>query len=123
MSNVEHVAVLGATPKPTRFANKAIKLLTQHGHCVTPVHPKFDEIESLQVANSLAQINSPIDTLTLYVGPDRLSGMLDEIVDSQPGRVIFNPGTESAALQQRLDEAGIPWQEACTLVLLDSNRF
>jgi hypothetical protein len=40
-----------------------------------------------------------------------------------PRRVIFNPGTESAPLQQALDEAGIEWLEACTLVMLRTGQF
>ena len=62
-------------------------------------------------------------TLTLYVGPARLEPMIDSLVALKPGRVIFNPGTESPALQQALDTAGIPWEEACTLVLLRTGQF
>ena len=123
MSRNEHVVVLGASPKPERFANKAIKSLTRHGHCVTPVHPKLAEIESLKVANSLGEINTTIDTLTLYVGPARLEGMIEDIIAARPGRVIFNPGTESDTLQNALDAYNIPWQEDCTLVLLNNQQF
>ena len=119
----EHVVVLGASPKPQRYSNKAIKLLIQHGHCVTPVHPGFSEIESLNVAPALRDITSPVDTLTLYVGPERLSPMIDDIVQLKPGRVIFNPGTESAELQQALSESDIDWLEACTLVMLNTGQF
>ncbi len=123
MSSVQHVAVLGASPKPVRYSNKAIKLLTQHGHCVTPIHPNFTEIESLRVATNLSEVTQPVNTLTLYVGPDKLVGMIDEIVAVKPDRVIFNPGTESPTLQQALDDANIPWEEACTLVLLRTGQF
>jgi hypothetical protein len=37
--------------------------------------------------------------------------------------VIFNPGTESAAVQERLTQAGIEWFEACTLVMLKTDQF
>jgi len=37
--------------------------------------------------------------------------------------VVFNPGTESPAVQERLDDAGIDWLEACTLVMLRSGQF
>ena len=120
---MSYVAVLGATPKPERFANKAIKLLGQHGHTVIPVHPKLAEVEGLTVAPSLTAITENVDTLTLYVGPARLEPMIDEIITLDPGRVIFNPGTETPAVQAALDKAGIPWQEDCTLILLNSDRF
>ena len=124
MSNASHhVAVLGASPKPARYANQAVRLLLQHGYRVTPIHPRFEEIEGLAVANSLDQVTRPVDTLTLYVGPERLAPQIAELVALEPGRVIFNPGTESLALQQALDEAGIEWLEACTLVMLKTGQF
>ena len=124
MSNLDHtVAVLGATPKPDRFANKAIRKLVAHGFSVLPVHPKIAVIEELPVNASLSEITQAVDTLTLYVGPARLVTMIEEIIALAPGRVIFNPGTETAELQEALNANGIPWQEDCTLILLDSNRF
>jgi predicted CoA-binding protein len=124
MSNASHhVAVLGASPKPARYANQAVRLLLEHGYRVTPIHPRFEEIEGLAVANRLDQVAQPVDTLTLYVGPERLAPQIPELVALRPQRVIFNPGTESAALQQALDEAGIDWFEACTLVMLRTNQF
>jgi predicted CoA-binding protein len=118
-----HVAVLGASTKPQRYSNQAVRLLLEHGYKVTPVHPKFDQIEGLQVAKSVQAINGPVDTLTLYVGPERIQPMIDDILELAPGRVICNPGTESKELQDRLDAANIPWQEACTLVLLHLDGF
>jgi len=124
MSNEKHhVAVLGASPKPARYANQAVRLLLEHGYRVTPIHPRFEEIEGLPVANRLEQVSQPVDTLTLYVGPERLAPQIAELVALKPGRVIFNPGTESEAFQQALDDAGIEWFEACTLVMLRTGQF
>jgi len=118
-----HVAVLGAHTKPQRYSNQAVCLLMEHGYMVTPVHPRFELIEGLQVVPSLKDINDPVDTLTLYVGPERIQPMIGEILELAPGRVICNPGTESKELQERLDAAGIPWLEACTLVMLRLGNF
>lgn len=123
MSHTQRVAVLGASHKPERYANQAIRLLREHGHEVVPVHPKLDLAEGLPVVHSLGEIAGTIDTLTLYIGPERSALVADDIVRLRPGRVIFNPGTESAALAARLDAAGIPHEEACTLVLLRTGQF
>jgi len=124
MSNADHhVAVLGASPKPARYANQALRLLLAKGFQVTPMHPKFTEIEGLKVANDYQSVTQPVDTLTLYVGAERLEPQIDDIVAMKPQRVIFNPGTESTVLQQALDEAGIKWFEACTLVMLRTDQF
>lgn len=118
-----HVAVLGATPKPNRYANQAIRLLQEHHYRITPVHPRISIIEGLPVVSNVGEIIDAVDTLTLYVGPARLEPMLDKLMALNPARVIFNPGTESRRYQQALDEAGIEWLEACTLVMLRTNQF
>ncbi|WP_456405165.1 CoA-binding protein [Thiolapillus sp.] len=119
-----HTVVLGATNKPERYANQAIRLLKEKGYSnITPVHPKLAESEGLPVTNKLTDVRQPVDTLTLYVGAARLTSMIDEITQLKPSRVIFNPGTESVPLQQALDETGVPWEEACTLVLLRTGQF
>jgi hypothetical protein len=59
----------------------------------------------------------------LYLAPHHLDKMTEEIVESGPSRVIFNPGSESFKLMEALDSAGIPWLEACTLVLLSTGQF
>jgi len=122
-SKNHQVVVLGATPKPERYANQAIRLLKAHGYLITPVHPKFSVIESLPVANNIRDITVTVDTLTLYVGPAKLEAMLDDLINLKPKRVIFNPGTESALFQQQLDAEDIEWLEACTLVMLKTNQF
>ncbi len=119
-----HVVVLGATAKPERYANQAIRLLREKGISpITPVHPKLAVSEGLPVTNKLSEVPQPVDTLTLYVGSARLEPMIDDILAIKPGRVIFNPGTESPTLQQALNTADIPWEEACTLVLLRTGQF
>jgi predicted CoA-binding protein len=123
MSAVQTVAVLGASANPDRYSNMAVRRLREAGHRVIPVNPALEQIEGLPVAKSLSGIAEPVDTLTLYVGPQRLAPLTDEILSLAPKRVIFNPGTESKELATALDRAGIPHLAACTLVLLQSGQF
>jgi len=117
------VAVLGASHKPERYSNQAVRMLKEYGHTVIPVTPGRAVIEDLAVVPELGGIEQPVDTLTLYVGPERSAQLRDAILALKPGRVILNPGTESASLEQALTEAGIPWEHACTLVMLRTGQF
>ncbi len=123
MTDRQTVVVLGASNKPDRYANKAQKLLRQHGHTVIPVHPLLDSIDGVAVTHSLRDIGQRVDTVTMYVGPERSAALIDDLLALKPGRVIFNPGSESELLQQRLRATGIPYEEACTLVLLNTDQF
>jgi len=117
------VAVLGASPKPERYSNQAVRLLKEHDYSVIPISPAFKTIEDLPAVKNLTEIDQPIHTLTLYMNPHRLEPLMQDIVNLKPKRVIFNPGTESPSLQKALSKSGIEWLEACTLVMLKTNQF
>lgn len=118
----ETVAVIGASTNPDRYSNQAIRLLKEKGHTVIPVHPAQEEIEGLPVIASVDALKN-IDTVTLYVGPKHSADLLPGLIALKPRRVIFNPGTESDFLEKGLSEAGIDFEEACTLVLLRTGQF
>lgn len=117
------VAVLGASDNPERTAYQAVERLLSNHYQVIPVSPKGGEILGLPVVSALGEISEPVDTLTLYVGPDRQAALLGDIVALKPRRVIFNPGTENPTIYPQLQQAGIAVQEECTLVLLAARRF
>ena len=117
------VVVLGASPKQWRYSNQALRLLAGEGYHVVPVHPKIPRIEGLPVMHDLKAIHDRIHTLTMYVGPERSLPLIGAIIRLKPGRVILNPGTESAELETQLHEHRIPFLHACTLVMLRTGQF
>jgi uncharacterized protein len=117
------VAILGASEKEDRYANKAQRRLVSHGYPVLPVSPSSKTIMGVPCVQKISDIKQAVDTVTLYVGPKILAAQIDELLKLKPRRVIFNPGTEDASLQQQLEKAGIHTVEACTLVLLSTDQF
>lgn len=122
-SKPERVVIVGASDNPERYSHRAQLLLRQHGHEVVPVHPKLTQIEGVPVVADLSAVSGPVDTVTMYVGPAISAGLGDKLVALKPRRILFNPGTENALLQQQLSAAGILCEEACTLVLLNTGQF
>ncbi len=122
-SKIQTVLILGASNKTHRYAFKALQLLKRYGHRIIPVHPKLTEIEGIKVKNTLAEITECVDTLSLYIGAQRSESIIKDIVKLKPGRVIFNPGTESELLEQALRDAGISYEHGCTLVMLETGSF
>jgi predicted CoA-binding protein len=120
---MENVAVIGASPKKERYSNKAIQLLDQYKHNPIPVAPGHNSIEGKKVYPSLEDIPGKIDTVTMYVGPNRQDAIIKDIIKIAPKRVIFNPDTENNAAYEQLKKAGINVVEACTLVLLKTNQY
>ncbi len=117
------VVVLGASRKPARYSNQAVRLLKTGGYRVIPVHPRIAEIEGIAASPSLRMIAEKVHTLTLYIGPDRSRVVMQDIVDLNPARVIFNPGTESKELEDKLRAHHIDCIHGCTLVMLRTGQF
>lgn len=120
---MEKVAVVGASVKEERYSWKAQKMLMDRGHRVYPVSALGKAVLGVEGYRGLAEIPEPLDTVTLYVGPARLTELVPEILSKRPRRVIFNPGTEHPGIMAELKSHGIEALEACTLVLLATNQF
>lgn len=118
------VVVLGASNNPERYSHQAVKRLRAAGFRVIPVNPKYDRIAGIPAVASLAEIDEPVDTVTVYVRPAISSQYAEDILRLKPRRVIFNvPGAENPELEERLKAAGIQVEEACTLVLLATGQW
>jgi len=117
------VAVLGASPKEDRYSFKAVHMLNEYGHKPIPVHPAGHTVDGVPGVKSLNDIDSDVDTLTVYVNSSISDKEIDNILKLKPRRVIFNPGSENYDLAAKLKEAGIEVVQACTLVLLRTEQF
>jgi predicted CoA-binding protein len=119
----ETVVILGASTNPGRFSHKAQLALLENGHTPVPVNPRYERIDGILCYPDLKSVRGAVDTVTVYVRPDILAPMIEDVVQMHPKRVIFNPGSECEQASVRFASAGIRVQNACTLVLLDSSRF
>ena len=119
----EIVAILGASPKPERYAYKAFELLQEYGHRPIPINPAFAEILGEKCYSKISNAPKPIDTITLYLGEARSNPLIEEIVNAEPRRIIMNPGAENSALAAKAEDAGIEVVEGCTLVMLRTGQF
>jgi len=122
-SEGETVAVLGASPKPDRYAYRAMQMLREHGHRPIPVNPAFDEILGAKCYPSIGDVAEPIQTVTMYLGKQRSDPLIDDIVNAKPRRIIMNPGAENDDLAKKAEAAGIEVDYACTLVMLQTGQF
>jgi uncharacterized protein len=121
--SVETVAILGASPKPDRYAYQALQLLREYGHRPLPINPAFKEILGEKCYPTITDAPGPIDTVTLYLGQARSNALTHEIINARPRRIIMNPGAENSSLAARAEEAGIEVVEGCTLVMLRTGQF
>lgn len=113
--------VLGASERTDRYANMAVRRLRANGHTVVAVGPRAGTIGDVSIVQKLPQ--GPVDTVTLYVGPIILEQWRTALLELQPRRIIFNPGTEHQTFEAEARHRGIVAEEACTLVMLASGTY
>lgn len=119
---MKRTLIIGASNNPERYAYKAAERLLAHGHEIELLGLRPDVIFGRTI-DTEQKAYEGLDTVTLYVGPQRQPGYYDYVISLKPKRVIFNPGTENAEFETLLEKNGIEAEEACTLVLLGTGQY
>lgn len=114
--------VVGASLKPERYSYKVMQLLSNKKIEAVAYGLKPGKVADVVIDTDLKKYSN-IDTVTLYVNPNRQVEFYDYIISLNPKRVIFNPGTENAELQELLSKNNITYEEACSLVLLSTGQY
>jgi predicted CoA-binding protein len=116
------VLVIGASLKPIRYSNKAIKMLKEYNHDIYATGLREGVVAGISIQIGFPKLTG-IHTVTLYLNPQRQHEYYQYIIDLKPKRVIFNPGTENDEFYTLLKANHIKVEIACTLVLLRSDMF
>ena len=114
--------VLGASLNPERYSNRAIKLLRRYRHEVIAVGLDEGKVDGVEIVHDLPK-DEKIDTVTVYLNPERQKAYYERILKAKPRRIIFNPGAENAELESLAEQNGIMTEEACTLVMLNAGQY
>lgn len=114
--------VIGASENPERYSNKAINSLRTHGHPVVAIGNRDGQVGDVSFSKEMTPFEG-VDTVTLYINPQRQQQYYSYLLDLKPRRILFNPGTENAELERMATAQGIIAQEACTLVLLATDQY
>lgn len=116
------VIVLGASTNPIRTSYTAVQRLKADGYEVVPIGTSKGQIHGIDMINEPLFLED-VDTITLYLNPERQKQYYDYVLSLKPKRIIFNPGTENPEFAQLANQNNIQVEIACTLVLLATNSY
>ena len=122
MQQNKKTLVIGASPKGERYSYKATQMLQEYNHEVIPFGVKKGYIGVLEIMNEWPE-KGPFDTVTLYINPKLQDQYNQKIINLNPKRIIFNPGTENDQLTKLANQNNIQTINACTLVLLQTDQY
>lgn len=114
--------VFGASLKPHRISHQVVSRLRLKEIKISAFGVEEGYIDGVQVKTNLEDLQN-VDTVTLYISPKNQPLYYDAIIDLNPRRVIFNPGTENPEFYNLLRANEIAVEEACTLTLLATDQY
>lgn len=114
--------VLGASPDPVRFSNKMIKSLVRHGIDAVPLGIRKGEICGLEIISGKPDLKD-IHTVSLYLNPEKQKEYLEYLIQLNPERIIFNPGTHNPVLEKLAGENDIKCVFDCALIMISKGNY
>ncbi len=115
--------VLGASPKPDRFAYKAVRSLQRRNIPVIAIGRRDFDLEGIKIRKGKPEDIGPVHTVTLYLNPNNQKEYYDYILSLGPSRIIFNPGTWNPELAEMAAGEGIKVVNDCMLIMLNNGKF
>ncbi|HVK97132.1 MAG TPA: CoA-binding protein [Flavisolibacter sp.] len=122
MAGKKKTLVLGASSNPSRYSYLAIQRLRFHNHPVLAVGRRIGNVAGVDISKDIIK-DDEVDTITLYLNPANQEQYYDYILNLQPKRIIFNPGTENEKLIRMAQEKNIEPVLGCTLVMLTTGQY
>ncbi len=114
--------VLGTSLKSERYSNIVIHRLIEKNIETVAIGLKKGKVKNISIETEKILFKD-IHTITLYLNAKRQQDYYQYIINLNPKRVIFNPGTENPEFYAILEKNGIEVEIACTLVLLRMGFF
>jgi uncharacterized protein len=122
MQTDKKTLVIGASPNPERASWQLVSRLHRSGFPVVALGSREGNIEGVPIESEPQNIED-IHTVSLYINPTLQKNYEQYIIELEPQRVIFNPGTENREMEKILNDHGIETLNACSLVMLALNNY
>ena len=83
LASVKNIAMVGASPDPTKFSYGVLRVLHEQGFNMMPINPKpeMKEIRGIKVYQSLQSVDQPIDMVQVFRNSNALYGIAEEAIE------------------------------------------
>jgi predicted CoA-binding protein len=113
------IAIVGASPRPSRPSHGVMRYLLEHGYRVIPVRPRdCDEVLGVPCVASLAEIDEPVDLVDVFRRPEFCADLAREAVTAGAGALWLQLGIVSPEARRIALEGGLGYVEnLCTAIV------
>ena len=109
LKSVNTIAMVGASPDPTKFSYGVLRVLHETGYDMVPVNPSLagSEIRGLKVYPSLADIDRPVDMVDVFRSSDALMQVAQEAIAINAKVLWAQIGVRDDAAARLAEDAGL----------------
>ncbi|NPA28268.1 MAG: CoA-binding protein [Epsilonproteobacteria bacterium] len=80
LQKYKNIAIVGASPNPTKDSHKVTKYMIDAGYNVFPIYPKEDEILGQKVYRSLLDIDKKVDIVVVFRKPEAVKAVAEAAI-------------------------------------------
>ncbi len=119
LRDAKTIALVGASPKPSKPSHGVMGYLLEAGYRVIPVRPlDCDEVHGIPCVASLAEIDEPIDLVDVFRRAEHTPGHAREAVAAGAKALWLQLGIRSDEARRIAEDGGLDYvEDACTAVV------
>jgi predicted CoA-binding protein len=107
LTTAKTIAVVGASNKPYRDANRITDVLIRAGYDVYPVNPAYSETNGLKCYPDLKSVPVPIDIVDVFRNPEAVDEIVDETLAAQAKTLWLQLGVVNESAAKRAEAGGV----------------
>ena len=112
------IAVVGASPNPSRTSHGVMRYLQRVGYRCIPVNPNADGVLGERCYPSLADLPEPVDLVDVFRRAEYCADVAREAAAIGAPALWLQLGLRSAEARDVAEEAGMEYvEDACTAVV------
>jgi uncharacterized protein len=113
------IAIVGASPRPSRPSNGVMRYLVAQGYRVVPVRPlDCDDVLGVPCVATLAEIDEPIDLVDVFRRPEFCADVARQAVAAGAKALWLQLGIVSAEAREIATAAGMDYvEDECTAIV------
>jgi predicted CoA-binding protein len=118
LRTAQTIAVVGASPDPSRTSHRVMRYLQRVGYRCIPVNPNADEVLGERCYPALADLPEPVDLVDVFRRVEYCADVAREAAAIGAPALWLQLGLRSVEARDVAEEAGIEYvEDACTAVV------
>jgi uncharacterized protein len=123
VSEAHTIALVGASPNPSRPSHQVMRYLLGVGYRVIPVRPLVPEVLGVPCVASLGEIEEPIDLVDVFRRAEFCPQVAEETVAAGAGALWLQLGIVSPEARAIAEAGGLDYVEnECTAIVHRASR-